>query len=108
MGNMTELFMKLALILNKSPTAQIGSHRCRILRRIKTYNTFTFLSRMLQNKNKKFLYNKLPGHYPSHLIQLKHDASETEVCLRPWGKPSLLGPIDRASPYLSSLRNVVF
>jgi hypothetical protein len=46
------------------------------------------------------------------LVHLKkHNVSDTGFCLRPQVKPTQLGPIDRASPYLrteSSLRNVVF
>jgi hypothetical protein len=30
----------------------------------------------------------------------KHNVSETEFCPRPQVKPTQLGPIDRASPYL--------
>jgi hypothetical protein len=49
-----------------------------------------------------------------HVYFSKHNVSETEFCLRLQVKPTQLGPIDRASPYLlkteteSSLRNVVF
>jgi hypothetical protein len=38
--------------------------------------------------------------YPSSCLCLKHNVSETGFCLRPQVKPTLLGPIDRASPYL--------
>jgi hypothetical protein len=31
---------------------------------------------------------------------LKHNDSETGLCLRPQVKPTLLGPISKASPYL--------
>jgi hypothetical protein len=42
----------------------------------------------------------------------KHNVSDTGFCLRLQVKPTQLGPIDRASPYLrndpeSSLRNIV-
>jgi hypothetical protein len=41
-------------------------------------------------------------HYPSFILDKRHDVSETGVCLRHQVKrtPTLLGPIDRASPYL--------
>jgi hypothetical protein len=34
---------------------------------------------------------------------LKHNVSETGLCLRPQVKPTLLGPIGRTSPYLRAL-----
>jgi hypothetical protein len=61
------------------------------------------------------------GHYPSSCLYLKkpsclfskHNISETGFYLRLQVKPTQLGPIDRANPYLrreteSSLWNVVF
>jgi hypothetical protein len=47
-------------------------------------------------------------HCPVYIS--KHSVSETGFCLRLQVKPTQLGPIDRAGPYLrteSSLRNVV-
>jgi hypothetical protein len=47
------------------------------------------------------------GHYPSSCLELnpsclyfKHNVLETGFCLRLKVKPTLLGPIDRTSPYL--------
>jgi hypothetical protein len=48
------------------------------------------------------------GHYPSSYLYLKHrpvyfskhNVSEIGFCLRLQVKPTLLGPIDRPSPYL--------
>jgi hypothetical protein len=48
------------------------------------------------------------GHHPSSCLYLKivlfifqkHNVSETRFCLHLQVKPTQLGPIDRASPYL--------
>jgi hypothetical protein len=54
------------------------------------------------------------GHYRSSCLHLKnrrvyfskHDVSETGFCLRLQVKPTQLGPIDRASPYIQ-IRTIV-
>jgi hypothetical protein len=54
------------------------------------------------------------GHYPSSSLDLttpssvflKHNISETGFCFRLEVKPTQLGPIDRASPYLRINRTV--
>jgi hypothetical protein len=40
------------------------------------------------------------GHYSSSCFYLKHNVSDTGFCLRLQVKPTPLGSIDRASPYL--------
>jgi hypothetical protein len=61
------------------------------------------------------------GYYPSSCLYLKcrpvslskHNVSETEFCLRHQAKPTQLGPVGRAGPYLRtqnteySLRNYI-
>jgi hypothetical protein len=43
------------------------------------------------------------GHYPSSCFLFKiYNVSETGFCLHLHVKPTQLGPIDRASPYLRS------
>jgi hypothetical protein len=43
------------------------------------------------------------GHYPSSCLYFsKHNVSETGFCLRLHVKPTQLGPIDGASPYLGT------
>jgi hypothetical protein len=57
-------------------------------------------------------YKYVFGHYPSSCLYLtrrrvslsKHNVSETGFCLRIQVKPTQLGPIDRASPYLRSTK----
>jgi hypothetical protein len=39
-------------------------------------------------------------HYPSSCLYLKHNVSETGLCLCLQVEPTQLGSIDRASPYL--------
>jgi hypothetical protein len=68
-----------------------------------------YLSWKGTSKHKDFWYkNYVSGHYPSSCIYLKtapvyitkHSVSETWFSLRLQVKPTQLGPIDRASPYL--------
>jgi hypothetical protein len=40
------------------------------------------------------------GYYPSSCLYLKHNVSDTGFSLLLQAKPTQLGPIDRASPYL--------
>jgi hypothetical protein len=42
-------------------------------------------------------------HLPVYIS--KHNVSETAFCLRLQVKPTQLGPMDRASPYLQSVEN---
>jgi hypothetical protein len=93
-------------------------------------NCFTFINHLIifliltvslsnRQQTQAILYKYYVfGHYPSTCVCLKtalfifqNNVSETGFCLRLQVKPTQLGPIDRASPYLrteSSLRNVVF